>query len=1189
MLTQAEKDVLSKGLNFAVTSNLIPTVDFITATEAAIKKNNMTGSEAADLRLRVTATLNSAKPPPSNITPEERKALTALQKDHSINILPADKGRCTVILNTTDYEAKINNLLEDTSTYQKLKRDPTSGYKKKVIDCLQKLEKEELIDRPMYYRLYPGDAIPCIYGLPKVHKQEVPLRPIVCSTDSITYNVAKYLKTILAPLVGNTEHHVENTQDFVEKVKHLLVDADDTIVSYVVVSLFTCIPTEEALAAVRRRLQEDNTLQERTKLTPSHICNLLDICLNTTYFKFRGNFYRQIHGCAMGSPVSPIVANLYMEEVEKKALTTFPGKPPSHWFRYVDDTFVKIKKQDLEAFTSHINAVDSNIKFTREDSKDNQLAFLDCSAIIGEDGKLQLEVYRKPTHTDQYLLFDSNHPLQHKLGVIRTLQHRAEEVPTSSEGKKKETQHVQKALSACGYPKWALNRAKRPKKQEKRETETEKRKNGVSIPYVSGLSEKLQRIFRQHDIPVFFKPVNTLRQKLVHPKDKMPTEKQSNVVYSIRCSEESCNEHYIGETKQPLHKRLYQHRREATSGPQSAVHLHLKATKHKFEDSEMTTLKTSTMDHSWMNEGLHRLVAKNFGEKTLKLIRDLENTIRKLADHRNHLRFNLRCRQSSIIPKSLQIKPPVKGRRAEKIWQKNLTLMLNERIRENNVSIKKFKNRAEFLEDKLSNIIPEEIGNRVKNFIQTAQLAQHSKSKERQIKKFNILLSRKRRDQERKEEKLGNSQKGAESIKNNWVRNLSDRMLTQAEKDVLSKGLNFAVTSNHIPTVDFITATEAAIKKNNMTGSEAADLRLRVTATLNSAKPPPSNITPEERKALTALQKDHSINILPADKGRCTVILNTTDYEAKINNLLEDTSTYQKLKRDPTSGYKKKVIDCLQKLEKEELIDRPMYYRLYPGDAIPCIYGLPKVHKQEVPLRPIVCSTDSITYNVAKYLKTILAPLVGNTEHHVENTQDFVEKVKHLLVDADDTIVSYDVVSLFTCIPTEEALAAVRQRLQEDNTLQERTKLTPSHICNLLDICLNTTYFKFRGNFYRQIHGCAMGSPVSPIVANLYMEEVEKKALTTFPGKPPSHWFRYVDDTFVKIKKQDLEAFTSHINAVDSNIKFTREDSKDNQLAFLDCSAIIGEDGKLQQKFTGNPLTQTNTFCLTPITHCSTN
>ncbi|KAJ0061509.1 hypothetical protein NL108_005486 [Boleophthalmus pectinirostris] len=101
-------------------------------------------------------------------------------------------------------------MLCDTATYELLKRDPASGYRKKIIDCLQKLEKEEVIDRQMYYRLYPGDSVPCIYGLPKIHRQGEPLRPIVCSTDSITYNVAKHLKTILAPLVGNTEHNIEN-------------------------------------------------------------------------------------------------------------------------------------------------------------------------------------------------------------------------------------------------------------------------------------------------------------------------------------------------------------------------------------------------------------------------------------------------------------------------------------------------------------------------------------------------------------------------------------------------------------------------------------------------------------------------------------------------------------------------------------------------------------------------------------------------------------------------------------------------------------------------------------------------------------------------------------------------------------------------------------------------------------------
>lgn len=95
-------------------------------------------------------------------------------------------------------------------------------------------------------------------------------------------------------------------------------------------------------------------------------------------------------------------------------------------------------------------------------------------------------------------------------------------------------------------------------------------------------------------------------------------------------------------------------------------------------------------------------------------------------------------------------------------------------------------------------------------------------------------------------------------------------------------------------------------------------------------------------------------------------------------------------------------------------------------------------------------------------------------------------------MEPDETMVSYDVTSLFTCIPTIEAVQTVRQRLQQDNTLQNRTNLNPDQICQLLDMCLKTTYFQFNNNFYRQKHGCAMGSPVSPIVANLYMEMVTR-------------------------------------------------------------------------------------------------
>ncbi|XP_038148866.1 uncharacterized protein LOC119788543, partial [Cyprinodon tularosa] len=604
-LTKPEMDVLSKGLNFAIAPQEVPIVELITATESAIRNNNLAETEAEQLRMKVTATLSSAKPPPSNLTPQEMKAITFLSQDQSITILPADKGRCTVVLNTSDYQDKIITLLKDTNTYESLKRDPTSGYKKKIIDYLKQLEKDKVINSTAYFRLYPGEEIPCLYGLPKIHKEGAPLRPIVSSINSVTYNIAKQLTNILAPLVGNTPHHIENSKDFANKAKHLRMAPGETLVSFDVTSLFTCIPITEAVETVRTRLEQDSDLNNRTNFTPDQICTLLGLCLSTTYFKFRGNFYRQKHGCAMGSPVSLIVANLYMEEMEKRALDTFNGIPPSHWFRYVDDTFVKIQLEEVEAFTKHINSVDRNIKFTREDAKDNKLPFLDCLVSMEGDGSLNIEVYRKPTHTDQYLLFDSHHPLEHKLSVIRTLQHRAEHVPTKTDGKQKEQKHIKDALRNCGYPNWAfIKSARKSKRHATEDSDGKIKRKNITIPYIAGVSEKLKRIFSKHKIPVHFKPNQTLKQRLVHPKDKTPRPNMSGVVYAVQCSEE-CSDLYIRETKQPLHRRMAQHRRAAASGQDSAVHLHLVDKGHSFEDQNVHILDK---ENRWFERGVKEAI-----------------------------------------------------------------------------------------------------------------------------------------------------------------------------------------------------------------------------------------------------------------------------------------------------------------------------------------------------------------------------------------------------------------------------------------------------------------------------------------------------------------------------------------------------------------------------------------------------
>ena len=140
----------------------------------------------------------------------------------------------------------------------------------------------------------------------------------------------------------------------------------------------------------------------------------LALCLKTTYFSYKGKYFIQKHGCAMDSPVSPIIVDLYMKDFERKALTSFTGSPPRVWLRYVDDTFVVIKGQELQSFFEHLNGIDSNIKFTKEKSQNNSMPFLDCLITI-KNNRLQTKVYRKPTHTDQYQAFDSNHPLIHKL------------------------------------------------------------------------------------------------------------------------------------------------------------------------------------------------------------------------------------------------------------------------------------------------------------------------------------------------------------------------------------------------------------------------------------------------------------------------------------------------------------------------------------------------------------------------------------------------------------------------------------------------------------------------------------------------------------------------------------------------------------------------------------------------------
>ena len=257
-----------------------------------------------------------------------------------------------------------------------------------------------------------------------MHKEDTPLRPIASNIGSITYEKAKELSRILKPLVGRSPHHVKNNQDFIHSLEEIKLESEECMMCFDVKALFTSIPIKPALKIIKKLLEEDTNLHHRTTMSIEHIYSLLEFCLTNTYFSFQDRLYEQKEGSAMGSPISSIMANLFMEDFEIRALATSPCTPKL-WETFVDDTFTVINKIHKEAFLEHLNSVNSNIQFTsKEHCEDGSIPFLDMLITPDEEGRLKTTVYRKPTHTNQYLHWDSHHAIPSKYNMIGTLFHR---------------------------------------------------------------------------------------------------------------------------------------------------------------------------------------------------------------------------------------------------------------------------------------------------------------------------------------------------------------------------------------------------------------------------------------------------------------------------------------------------------------------------------------------------------------------------------------------------------------------------------------------------------------------------------------------------------------------------------------------------------------------------------------------
>ena len=276
-----------------------------------------------------------------------------------------------------------------------------------------------------------------------------------------------------------------------------------------------------------------------------------------------------------------------MEEFEVKALQSFPN-PPSLWLRSVDNTFVINNVEHSQDLLQHINNQDPHIQFTVEPTQQGSLPFLDTLVTIQPDNTFSTSVYRKPTHTDQYLHWDSNHHITAKQSVFNTLAHRAKTVSSTQDLLNMKISHIKTALHHCQFPAWALNQWEHKFKQPNQASTTNNTstnnnptnnnncKTTIVVPYISNTADKFKKLCKRRGIQVHFKGTNTLRTALVNPKAN-----QTGVIYQYHCPHINCSSSYIGESGRSLGERVKEHLKAPFP-----IHLHSATSGHPVDPNQ---------------------------------------------------------------------------------------------------------------------------------------------------------------------------------------------------------------------------------------------------------------------------------------------------------------------------------------------------------------------------------------------------------------------------------------------------------------------------------------------------------------------------------------------------------------------------------------------------------------------------
>ena len=588
ILSSEQELLLIKGLNFAVPPKKLRYEDYMLPFELLYRDFSNIECKKEDLvfaknELRHIAyssykMYNKKDHKLENISQVEHKAFLDLLDIENLIIQKADKGNVIVLLDKNIYVEKINGILNDETKFVKVnfeKRNKELDYllskQEEITKFLKELRDSKVITDSEFNSLRPSGSQPgVLYGLCKVHKgtdadgKSPPFRPILSAINTPSYKIAKFLVPMLSELTKN-KFVSKDSFEFAKNVREQ--NPDFFMASFDIEALFTNVPLDETIDICVKKLFGRKKIFKG--FSRENFKKLLCLAIKDSFFLFNDTYYEQIDGVAMGSPLGPTLANVFLCHWEEIWINKCPKQfCPKYYNRFMDDTFLLFSSQDhVLKFHKYINSRHKNMKFTFEIEESNKLAFLDV--LVTREATFCTSLYRKPTFSGLYSNFKSFMPDSYKKGLIFTLLHRAFVLCCDWNKFHLEVCFLKEIFRKNLFPenftdcciKTFLDKIFITKDLV---TTVPKKEIRICLPFLGkksleirkALNKYISEHFPQCKLQIIFNSSNRLRNFFGF-KDKIAHNVRSHLLYRYTC--DSCNAIYIGKTRRHYGVRVLEH------------------------------------------------------------------------------------------------------------------------------------------------------------------------------------------------------------------------------------------------------------------------------------------------------------------------------------------------------------------------------------------------------------------------------------------------------------------------------------------------------------------------------------------------------------------------------------------------------------------------------------------------------